>query len=261
MKPGCVAIVGGSVAGLFAGVILRREGWNVKLYERSRSGLQGRGAGLVPQSEVADILREIGRSDVLRSGVVAQERIFLDRSGELLGLIATPQAQISWDLLFAAFRADIPPGDYRQARAVVGVSSTESQGTVQFSDGTSEGADLVIGADGIASVVRESVAPATHPEFAGYAAFRGLAPESQLPPKSAAMLRDRFAFLRCPTHAGARLPCGGGRRQHETWRAAVQLGVVSNDEPRAIGSGTYVRHRKAASVFRAAWQPFDRHTA
>ena len=52
-------IVGGSVGGLFAGVLLRRAGWHVNIYERSTSGLEGKGAGLVPQSDVEQILVEI----------------------------------------------------------------------------------------------------------------------------------------------------------------------------------------------------------
>ncbi|MDR3462075.1 MAG: hypothetical protein P4L76_07160, partial [Beijerinckiaceae bacterium] len=47
MNPLRIGIVGGSLAGLFAGVLLGRDGHDVRIHERSRHGLGGRGAGLV----------------------------------------------------------------------------------------------------------------------------------------------------------------------------------------------------------------------
>ncbi|MDE1156639.1 MAG: hypothetical protein PW735_13040 [Acidobacteriaceae bacterium] len=195
MQPGKVIIVGGSVGGLFAGVLLKRAGWQIEIHERSRSGLSGKGAGLVPQHEVASVLREIGREDVLRTAVVATERIFLDRDGEVLGMLQTPQAQMSWDLLFQAWMDEISPKEYHLNHGVRSIDSTLQQATVHFEDGSSQSADLVLGADGISSSVREFVAPETHPHFAGYAAFRGLVPEQQLAPKSAEVVSDRFTFF------------------------------------------------------------------
>jgi 2-polyprenyl-6-methoxyphenol hydroxylase-like FAD-dependent oxidoreductase len=194
MKPGKVIIVGGSVGGMFAGVLLERDGWDVAMYERSFGGLAGKGAGLVPQSEVGAVLGEIGRRDVLDSGVVARERIFLDRNGDVVQTIRTAQSQISWDLLFSAFRSCVSDARYKRGRAIARVSTGNDRATVNFDDGTSDSSDLVIGADGIGSVVREAVAPGTSPQYAGYAAFRGLAPESYLPVASAPLLSERFTF-------------------------------------------------------------------
>ncbi|MCC2665495.1 MAG: hypothetical protein K0S35_3417, partial [Geminicoccaceae bacterium] len=42
-----VIIAGGSIAGLFAGALLRAEGFAVDLYERSGETLASRGAGIV----------------------------------------------------------------------------------------------------------------------------------------------------------------------------------------------------------------------
>ncbi len=194
MVVGKVIVVGGSVGGLFAGLLLQRAGWDVTLYERSASGLAGKGAGLVPQQEVGSILEEIGRLDVLRSGVVARERIFLDRNGNVLQTVQTPQSQISWDLLFEAFRSQFSDTQYKQGYRVLEVSADESSATVRFEDGTSDSADLVVGADGIGSVIRQAVDPGSAPRYAGYAAFRGLAPESSIPAPSSDVLFNRFTF-------------------------------------------------------------------
>jgi 2-polyprenyl-6-methoxyphenol hydroxylase-like FAD-dependent oxidoreductase len=61
-------------------------------------------------------------------------------------------------------------------------------------NGTTVTGDLVIGADGIGSTIRDTVAPGTAPQYAGYVAFRGLAPETQMPPESADTLLGRFTF-------------------------------------------------------------------
>lgn len=189
-----VIIVGGSVGGLFAGVLLHRAGWQVTVYERSVTGLGGKGAGLVAQPDVSRILAEIGREDVLRAGVVARERIFLDRQGRIVQTIRSPQTQMSWDLLLEAFRSELPESCYRRGMRVVSMISGEHTAAVTMQDGRTDIADLVLGADGIGSIARKFVAPDTLPQYAGYVAYRGLAPETCLPAESARLLLDRFTF-------------------------------------------------------------------
>lgn len=225
MQPGKAIIVGGSLGGLFIGVLLQRAGWQVEIYERSSSGLAGKGAGLVPQPEVGAILQEIGREDLLRTGVVANERIFLDRDGEIQGLVRTPQAQMSWDLLFQTWYDQVPSRQYHLGRGVASVTTADDHATVHFEDGSSDRGDMVIGADGIGSFVRTLVAPGTKPRYAGYAAFRGLSPERNLPERSASVVSDRFTFFDEPDlqylgytvagEDGSTLP--GDRRYNWVW--------------------------------------------
>jgi 2-polyprenyl-6-methoxyphenol hydroxylase-like FAD-dependent oxidoreductase len=191
---GKVIIVGGSVGGLFAGALLHRAGWKVTLYERSAIGLAGKGAGLVPQLEVSQILAEIGREDVLRSGVVARERIFLDRQGNIVHTVRTPQSQMSWDLLFEAFQSELPGECYRRGMRAVSARQDEHSATVMLEDETTDTGDLILGADGIGSIIRDVVAPGSEPRYAGYVAFRGLAPETLMPLESADTLLGRFTF-------------------------------------------------------------------
>ncbi|MFX5530126.1 NAD(P)-binding protein, partial [Acinetobacter baumannii] len=47
-----ILVVGGSIGGLFAAVLLSRAGFDVMVTERFEHGLEGRGAGLVAQREV-----------------------------------------------------------------------------------------------------------------------------------------------------------------------------------------------------------------
>src|SRR5271155_117299 len=68
-----IGIVGGSLGGLFAAALLRSDGHQVRIYERSVSGLAGRGAGLVGQREIYAILRAVGCERAADVGVVARE--------------------------------------------------------------------------------------------------------------------------------------------------------------------------------------------
>ncbi|TSD89313.1 2-polyprenyl-6-methoxyphenol hydroxylase [Mycobacterium sp. KBS0706] len=230
MKPLRIRIVGGSLAGLFAGVLLQRDGHDVRIYERSTGGLSGRGAGLVAQREVFQILRLIGFERIARIGVVAKERIVLDRAGQVVQTVATPQTQISWDVLYDSVASRFTSDHYLPGRQAVDVVDSDAGAVISFSDGSTDQADLVIGADGIGSVVRRSVNPESPDNhFAGYVAWRGLVPESQLP-EAASLLLDRFTFYLAP---GAQVlgylvpgPTGemskGDRRYNWVWYRRVR---------------------------------------
>ncbi|MAQ85833.1 MAG: 2-polyprenyl-6-methoxyphenol hydroxylase [Maritimibacter sp.] len=193
-----IAIIGGSVGGLFAAVLLDRAGFDVQVHERSRAGHGGRGAGLVAQHAVFRLLREIGCEHVARVGVTARERIFLDRDGSVAHRVQTPQTQISWDLLWASLRRALPEGRYANGRVAEAVRQGPTEASVRFADGTTVSADLVIAADGLGSVLRGAVAgAAARPVYAGYAAWRGLVPETALVDE-ASMLSERFAFYQTP---------------------------------------------------------------
>ncbi len=74
-------IVGGSMSGLLAGLMLRRAGWAVDIFERVETELAGRGAGIVAQPELIARLSELGL-DTRHLGVEANTRkIFNSRAG------------------------------------------------------------------------------------------------------------------------------------------------------------------------------------
>ncbi|MBY6261174.1 2-polyprenyl-6-methoxyphenol hydroxylase [Azospirillum sp. 412522] len=230
MKSLRVRIVGGSVGGLFAAALLRQDGHDVRLYERSRGGLAGRGAGLVGQRDLFALLRAVGCEHVAQVGVVARERIVLDRAGEIRQRQATPQMQISWDHLYATMRSKVPDDAYALGRAVLSVEQDAASASLQFDDGSREEADLVIGADGLGSIVRCAVVGRhSANDYAGYVAWRGLVPERDLPAESAILL-DRFAFYDMPqSHTLGYLVTGpaaetavGSRRYNWVWYRRVE---------------------------------------
>jgi len=190
-----VGIVGGSMGGLFAASLLRTAGHDVHVFERSVRGLEGRGAGLVGQRELYAILRLLGCEQAARVGVLAHERITFARNGSIAQRDVTPQTQISWDHLYRTVRHLLPTASYRVDARVVRVENSASGATIVLDDGEAHRFDLVIGADGVGSVVRSAVSHGpTASTYAGYVAWRGLLPEALLPAEAAAVLAERFAF-------------------------------------------------------------------
>ncbi len=198
MTPLRIGIAGGSLGGLFAAVLLEAAGHDVSVFERSTRGLEGRGAGLVPQREVYAILQRIGCEHVSHIGVVATERIFFDRAGRIVQRHRTPQTQVSWDLLFRTVRERLHTDRYQLGREAVSTRDAHGGAILSFADGSDEAFDLVLGADGIGSAIRPAIVGRDHePSYAGYAAWRVLVPEADLAP-SADILLDRFAFFDVP---------------------------------------------------------------
>ncbi|MFB2581676.1 FAD-dependent monooxygenase [Herbiconiux sp. P15] len=232
-----IAVVGGSIGGLFAATLLARDGHRVTVLERSVHGLARRGAGLVAQQELFDLLHEVGRDDAARVGVVAQERITLARNGQVAHRDPSPQTQLSWDHLYEVLRSLLPADAYRLSSPVQSVESTDQHAIVQFAGGRRERFDLVVGADGLNSVTRAAVAP-EHREntYVGYVTWRGLVAETSLPADAAETLLDRFALFNGPNaHMLGYLvpgPAGevhrGSRRYNWVWYRPMTADQLSD---------------------------------
>jgi 2-polyprenyl-6-methoxyphenol hydroxylase-like FAD-dependent oxidoreductase len=265
-----VRIVGGSLAGLFVATLLKREGHDVRIYERSVGGLDGRGAGLLGKKETFAILRAAGCEHVARVGVVARESVTFNETGAVVDRSMAPQSQLSWDYLYRTFRAFIADDDYVLGRHVDGVRQEDHAAYLSFKDGEEEPADIVIGADGTASVVRNAVNSRPSPSiYAGYVGWRGLLPETALPPQAAADLLDRFAFHQLSgSHVLGFLVAGphaetipGSRRYNWVWyrpaagekaRAAVFTDSAGRVHPYSLPPGSVPRAARAVTIADAA---------
>jgi len=265
-----VRIVGGSLAGLFAATLLKQAGHDVRIYERSVSGLDGRGAGLLGKKETFAILRAAGCEHVARVGVVARERVTFNETGAVVDRSMAPQSQLSWDYLYRTFRAFIADDDYVLGRHVDGVRQDDHAAYLSFKDGGEEPADIVIGADGTASVVRNAINSRLSPSiYAGYVGWRGLLPETALPPQAAADLLDRFAFHQLSgSHVLGFLVAGphaetipGSRRYNWVWyrpaagekaRAEVFTDSAGRVHPYSLPPGSVPRAARAVTIADAA---------
>ena len=88
-------VIGGSLGGLFTGIMLRSIGWEVDIYERSPHNFDSRGGGIVLQPDVIEVFQRAGISYQEPLGVVAHERYYLNRDGSIAQPIAMRQVLTS----------------------------------------------------------------------------------------------------------------------------------------------------------------------
>src|SRR4051794_31714195 len=187
-------VIGGSIAGLFAANALRRIGWDVTLFERVGEPLAGRGAGIGTHSELIAALRRLGLPVDDTIGVRVPTRICLDGSGRVIHRLCVPQLQSSWGRIYSLLRDALPAASCRLGMSLERLEQDASGVTAMFADGTRERGDLLVGADGIRSTVREILWPEIQPRYAGYVAWRGLVEESAFPPEIHRQLFERYAM-------------------------------------------------------------------
>ena len=168
------------MSGLLSGLMLRRVGWNVDIYERVESELSGRGAGIVAQYELIERLRALGlATDAL--GVAITTRKILDREGRLTERFHCPQVLTAWERVYRLLRDAFPPERYHRGRGLAGFEVGTHSVLARFADGETIEADLLVGADGTRSTVRQQALPEAVPLYAGYCAWRALIAESDFP--------------------------------------------------------------------------------
>lgn len=186
-------IIGASMSGLFAAALLREAGWRAEVFERSPVELYGRGAGITTHAPMLRVLHKCG-ADLSGLGITVQERIALDRSGDVVERLPFEQVVTSWDRLHNVMRPTVPPNSHHLDHDLVDIEQRHDSVTAVFSNGRRETADLLIGADGYRSTVRQYVAPDTQPNYSGYVIWRGRAAEADLSPEAHASVFDKFAF-------------------------------------------------------------------
>ena len=189
-------VIGGSLAGLFSGILLRSIGWQVDIYERSPHELDSRGGGVVLQADVITAFRRAGiPTEAL--GVEATERYYLQKDGSIQQM-PMRQTLTAWNMLYNAMRRHFPAEHYHQGKVLSQVQQEGEQVTAIFADDTRETGDLLIGADGPTSTVRQQFLPTYDLQYAGYVGYRGLVDEADLDPESAEIFTERFVFYQFP---------------------------------------------------------------
>jgi len=184
-------VVGGSMSGLLAGLLLRRAGWEVEIYERVEGELAGRGAGIVAQPDLIATLGRIGLNPT-DLGVEITIRKILDAAGRLVCELACPQVLTAWERVYRMLRDAFPSQHYHRGCAVRGFEQTADCVVAHLGDRGSIQCDLLVGADGLRSTVRQHCLPELVPLYAGYVAWRALIPEAAF---SEAIHSELFEYM------------------------------------------------------------------
>jgi 2-polyprenyl-6-methoxyphenol hydroxylase-like FAD-dependent oxidoreductase len=210
------------MSGLLAGLMLRRAGWTVDIFERVETELAGRGAGIVAQPPLIAWVEKLG-IDTTDLGVLCTTRKILDRDGKVTLTRECPQVLTAWERLYRLLRDAFPAQHYRRGKAFTGFAQDARGVVVRFADGESRAADLLIGADGIRSAVREQILPQVNVLYAGYVAWRALLAETALPPQIHRNVFGDFVFCLPPGEQFLGYPVAGpdndlrpGHRRYNT---------------------------------------------
>jgi 2,6-dihydroxypyridine 3-monooxygenase len=194
-----VAVVGGSLGGLTAALLLRDIGCEVSVYERSRETLQARGAGIA-------VLPETLRYPVERLGVPVG-RIssstdwirFIERDGGVRHAQRHRYRFSSWNTVYRTLLDAFGTDRYRLGRDMTSFAADPAGGVrVHFAEGADARADLLVCADGIGSAARASVLPEVGARYAGYVAWRGTVPERELDGPAFDALHDALTYQVLP---------------------------------------------------------------
>ncbi|MEU5841149.1 FAD-dependent monooxygenase [Rhodococcus sp. NPDC047139] len=237
-RQGKAAIVGGGIGGLTAANALVRHGWHVDVFERARS-LPETGTALGMWPEALDALTVAGRGTVLgrrveKLGVRQSSAAFLRWDGRTIGRIhdlARSALLLSRPALLSILAHGLPPG-------IVQFGTTRRDLT------DLNAYDVVVGADGINSAVRDKLfGPAFRPAYTGYAAWRGWVPgtvttmSESWGPDALFGITPRDGNL-TNWFAAVRTPAGGTgsvdelRERYRDWHPAVRE-VLDRVEPAA----------------------------
>ena len=216
-------IIGGSVGGLFAANLMRSIGWDATVFERNPEELTGRGAGISTHPQLHHVTRRLGVPFDDNMGIHIDTVIFLDHDGRAYDRRPTVRLMSSWGRVFASLRQMVPSDSYRLNKSLTRVEQDSDGVTAIFSDGTRERGDILIGADGGRSTVREQFLPDENPEFAGYVAWRAMLDEREVPPAIHAELFKDYVYCLPPGELFLGYPVPGRNNETEPGRRAYNI--------------------------------------
>ena len=193
-----VAVVGGSLGGVTAGLVLRDLGCDAHVFERSRSVLEERGAGIAVLDATVRYLVEHGIADLNRICTSTHWLRYLHPDGSVQHEGRRPYRFSSWNSIYRILIGCLGDERYHLASELARFDPQEDSVRTEFADGSSSTWDMLVGADGIGSTVRQQLLPEVEPRYAGYVAWRGTVAESLLSPLTRRALDDAITYQLLP---------------------------------------------------------------
>jgi len=186
-----VAIVGAGMGGLATAAALRRVGIEVAVYEQAAQFAR-LGAGIQVGCNAMKVLRELGLERKMRqqsfyprswnnrdwrTGDVKFDMIFGETAERKFG---APYLLAHRGDLHAALASAVPDECVKLSHRLVGLDQAGDGIRLSFANGATAGADAVVGADGVHSVVRDILFGATPVKYTGRIAYRTTYPAALL---------------------------------------------------------------------------------
>jgi 2,6-dihydroxypyridine 3-monooxygenase len=189
-----VVVMGGSVGGLTAALVLRDAGCDVRVFERSSAALQARGAGIAALDATLRYLVERGGyqpSDVCSATGWIR---FLNADGTIRHEQRHRYRFSSWNTIYRTLLGLFDADRYLLSSEVVDFQPAGDEVSVTLADGSRTKADLLVCADGVSSAARGRLLPEVRPAYAGYVAWRGTLPERLLSPAGRKEFDDALIY-------------------------------------------------------------------
>ena len=242
-----IAIVGAGMGGLAAAAAMSQARMDVTVYEQAaRFARIGAGIQMLPNS--MKVLRGLRIEQRLR-GLAFAPRSHLNRewdSGKVLTELPMPEARYDAPYL-CMHRGDlhetlmsaVPAGALRLNRKLIGIEG----GTLRFEDGSSASADVIIGADGVHSRVRELLFGPEKPLNKGRVAYRAVFRASRVgrdlgPSRTKWWGKDRHIVLYYTTRDSDEVYFVTSQPEKQDWVTPESWSAKGNvDELRAAFAG------------------------
>jgi 6-hydroxynicotinate 3-monooxygenase len=186
-----IAVIGAGLGGMTVAGLLQRHGFSVKVYEQAPA-FSRIGAGIHLSSNVMLVMRRLGIEKTL-SDIGLHPDAFVSRqwdTGEILfELPFDPASETHYGAayinvhrgdLHAVLESALDPGTIAFGKKLRDVDQTGRALRLDFDDGDQAEADLVIGADGVNSKVREFLLGPEKPRYTGHIAHRAIFPAALL---------------------------------------------------------------------------------
>ena len=179
-----IGIVGLGLGGATAAAAMSQDGHDVTVFEQAPA-IEEVGAGLALGPNAVRLLRGLGLgSRMAERGCVRSGEGLMNRVGTLLQSVTaeggdgTPGYYFHRAELLTTICELLDLERVRLGRRCTSAEESDDGVRVRFDDGSYENVDLLVGADGLRSVVLSSFFPATPLEYANLVAYRGLVPNT-----------------------------------------------------------------------------------
>ena len=185
-----IAIVGAGLGGLTAAILLQRAGYPVRVYEQAPE-IARIGAGINLGQNILRVMHHLGLSDAMyQTGLVPERHLSREwDTGRVLfdvplqdwaARYGMPNLIMHRGDLQASLAAALDPGTIVFDRHLRGLQTQPGGMRLEFADGATADADIVVGADGVDSRVREILQGAAPPLYTGVVAYRAIFPTALL---------------------------------------------------------------------------------